>query len=157
MRETQHNNAENRIISRFLILHETLKTQTQHQVDFCVFLEAKHLYQQVGCARNRPRSQTVQLKPRSSLLMQVYTRRRYQLLIFGIWSWKSFILLQSDQRKPKIKHEETRRVTPHQTSTRNQTKDPTKHNNLELSDVDYVWSNKKSPLFGCGALLLCGQ
>ena len=81
-----------------------------------------------------------------SLLMQVYARRQYQLLIFGIWSWKSFILLQSNQRKPKIKHEETRRVTPHQTST--QTKDPTKHNNLELSDVDYVWSNKKSSLFG---------
>ena len=36
-----------------LISQETWKTQNQHQVDSCVFLEVKHLYQQVGCARNR--------------------------------------------------------------------------------------------------------
>ena len=36
-----------------------------------------------------------------------------------LWDWwkKSFTLLQPNQRKPKIKHEETRRVTQHQTST----------------------------------------
>ena len=32
--------------------------------------------------------------------------------------------------------------------TQNQTKDPTKHNNLELSNVDYGSSNAKSSLFG---------
>ena len=45
-------------------LQETWTTQNQHQVDFFVFLEVKHLYQQVGCARNRRRSHTVQQKPR---------------------------------------------------------------------------------------------
>ena len=32
--------------------------------------------------------------------------------------------------------------------TQNQTEDPTKHNNLELSNDDYVSSNAKSSLFG---------
>ena len=32
--------------------------------------------------------------------------------------------------------------------TQNQTEDPTKHDNLELSNVDYVSSNAKSSLFG---------
>ena len=32
--------------------------------------------------------------------------------------------------------------------TQNQTEEPTRHNNLELSNVDYVSSNAKSSLFG---------
>ena len=48
-----------------------------------------------------------------------------------------------------IKHEETRRVTPHQTS-RPKTK-PTQHDNFDLSDVDYVPSNAK--FFRFGAML----
>ena len=32
--------------------------------------------------------------------------------------------------------------------TQNQSEDPTKHNNLDLSNVDYVSSNAKSSLFG---------
>ena len=38
-------------------------------------------------------------------------------------------------------------MTPHQTSTP-KTEHPTKHNNLELSNVDYASSNAKSSLFG---------
>ena len=50
---------------------------------------------------------------------------------------------------PKIKYEETRRVTPHQNKhTQNQTKVPIQHDNLELSDVDDVSSNAKSFQFG---------
>ena len=71
------------------------------------------------------------------------------LLIFGIWLDKSFTLLQPNQRKSKIKQEETRPVTPHQNKQlQNQTEDPTKHNNLELSNVDHVSSKAKSSLFG---------
>ena len=40
--------------------------------------------------------------------------------------------------------------------TQNQTEDPTKHNNLELSNVDYDSSNAKSSLF-CSMLYFWGQ
>ena len=49
------------------------------------YLQVVHSYQQVGCARNRPRSHTAQQRPSSHLLMQVYAWMEYQLLIFGIW------------------------------------------------------------------------
>ena len=41
---TKDNNAEQDYF-KILILQETWKTQNQHQVDICVFLEVKHLYQ----------------------------------------------------------------------------------------------------------------
>ena len=41
----------------------------------------------------------------------------FQLLIFGICSEKCFILHQTNSTTPKIKYEETRRVTQHQAST----------------------------------------
>ena len=41
--ETQHNNAEQDHF-KILILQETWKIENQHQVDFCVFFEVKHLY-----------------------------------------------------------------------------------------------------------------
>ena len=59
----------------------------------------------------------VQEKDENFLLMQVYAWMEYQLLIFGIWLLKCFILHETNQRKPKIKYWEARRVTPHQTST----------------------------------------
>ena len=46
--------------------------------------EVEHSFPIVGCARNRPRSHTAQLKPSLYLLMQVYAWMEYQLLIFGI-------------------------------------------------------------------------
>ena len=60
-----------------------------------------------------------------------------------LWSLviKCFILPQTNSTTPKIKYEETRRVTPRQTSTHNQTKVPTQHDNFDLNDVDYVPSN----------------
>ena len=41
----------------------------------------------------------------------------FQLLIFGIWLKNCSILHQTNSTTPKIKNEETRRATPHQTST----------------------------------------
>ena len=32
-------------------LQEILKTQNQHQAEFCAFLEVEHLYRSVGCTR----------------------------------------------------------------------------------------------------------
>ena len=56
----------------------------------------------------------------------------------------------NQSKKPKIKHKETRRVTPHQTSTP-KTRVPTKHTNLELSNVDYV-SSREVFCIWCDAL-----
>ena len=43
---------------------------------------------------------------------------------------------------------DTSRNTTSNNHTQNQTNVPTKHNNLELSNVDYVSSNAKSSFFG---------
>ena len=112
----QHNSAEQDYFG-ILTLQETWKTQNQHQADFLCILEVKHSYQKDGCARNRPRSHTAQKQLSEYLLMQVHAWTEFSRLIFGIWLLKSFTLLQLNQRKPKIKHEETRCATPHQTST----------------------------------------
>ena len=67
--------------------------------------------------RYGPDKDTVQQRPSLYLLLQVYAWIEYQLMIFGIWSKTSFTPRQTNQRKPKIEREETRCVTPHQTST----------------------------------------
>ena len=46
-----------------------------------------------------------------------YEWMEFQLLIFGDWIKKCFILLRTNPTTPTIKYQETRRVTPHQTST----------------------------------------
>ena len=54
---------------------------------------------------------------------------------------------QSKKTKDQARGDSSRNTTSNK-HTRNQTKVPTKHNNLELSEVDYVSSNAKSSLFG---------
>ena len=119
-----------------------LEGSNQHQGESYAFSEVIRSCQKVGCARNKPQFHTVLQKLKSFLLMQVYAWMGFQLLIFGIWLKKGF----------NIKYEETRRVTPHQTSTQNQTKTPIQHDTLELSNVDFVSTNAKSSPFGA---LLC--
>ena len=58
MWEIRHKNADQDWF-KTLILQETLKTRSQHQVEFSAFQEAEHLCQQVGCARNEPQFHTV--------------------------------------------------------------------------------------------------
>ena len=65
----------------------------------------------------------------------------------GFGHRKCFILVQTNPTT-KIKYEETRRVTPHQTSTLKTTKVPTQHDNFDLSNVDCVPSNNKFSRFG---------
>ena len=67
------------------------------------------------CARNRHQFNLVQQKLKLFILMQDYVWMEFQLFIFGIWLLKCFI--QINQRKSKIKDDETHRVTQHQTST----------------------------------------
>ena len=112
-------------------------------MDSCVYSEVTRSCQQVGCARNRLQIHTVQQKLKLFLSIQVYAWMEFPLLIFGIWLKKCFILHQTNSTTPKIRShretcrgtlhmkktksnqarlsgsecEETRRVTPHQTST----------------------------------------
>ena len=61
------------------ILREMLRIRNQHQEDSYAFWKA----QEVGCARNRHQSHTVQHKLRLFLSMQVYACMEFPLLIFG--------------------------------------------------------------------------
>ena len=72
-----------------------------------------------------------------------------QLLIFGIWLQKCFILSQTNTTTPQNKYREnSSRDTTSNKHTQNQTKVPTQHDNFDLSDVDYVLSNAKFSRFG---------
>ena len=55
--------------------------------------------------------------------------------------------IQSKKTKDRARGNSSRDTTSNK-HTQNQTEDPTKDNNLELSNVDYVSSNAKSSLFG---------
>ena len=54
---------------------------------------------------------------------------------------------QSKKTKDQVLGDSSRNTTSNK-HTQNQTKIPTHHDNLELSDVDYVSSNAKSSQFG---------
>ena len=73
----------------------------------------------------------------------------YQFLIFGVWFFEVFHSSPTQSKKTK---DQTRgnslRDTTSNKNTQDQTEDPTKHNNLELSNVDYVSSHAKSSSFG---------
>ena len=49
------------------ILREMLRTQNLLREEHCAFLEVIHLFQQVGCVRNKLQFRTVQQNPKSSL------------------------------------------------------------------------------------------
>ena len=50
------------------ILQEILRIQNLHQVEHCTFLEVVHLFQSVGCVRNKLQFRTVQQNQKSFLL-----------------------------------------------------------------------------------------
>ena len=52
-------------------LQEILKTQNQHQAEFCAFLEVEHLYRSVGCARSERQCLTAPQDQRSFRWMLV--------------------------------------------------------------------------------------
>ena len=130
-------------------LADILKAQNQHQVDSCANSEVIHLFQQVGCARNKHRSHTVQRKLRLFFLMQVF--RRDGIPALDLWD----LVIQVFHSSPnKLKKSKDRvqgnllRNTPSNKHTQNQTKTPIQHDTLELNNVDHVSSNAKSFQFG---------
>ena len=50
------------------ILREILRTQNLLRVEHCSILEVIHLFQSVGCVRNKLQFRTVQQNPKSSLI-----------------------------------------------------------------------------------------
>ena len=81
--------------------------------------------------------------------MQVYASMESQLLIFRICLKKVFhpSPTQSNNTKEQVRGNSSRNTTSNE-HTENQTKVPTQHDNLDLSNVDHVSSNAKSSQFG---------
>ena len=112
--------------------------------EFCAYLEVTRLFPEVGCARSKLLSHTARRNLKLFLLMQVDAWMEFPFLILGIWLLKRYIILPSNLRNPKKKCRETCGMTHHQKHTNSQTKTQIQHNDLELSDVDYVSSNVKT-------------
>ena len=73
---------------KFQTLQESLKTQNQHQAEFCAFLEVEHLYRSVGCARSKRQCLTALKNQRSYRWMLVCVWTVYLRLSYRIWSLK---------------------------------------------------------------------
>ena len=69
MWETLTNNADCDC-SKTPILQEILRIQNLRQVEHCSFLEVIHLFQSVGCVRNKLQFHTFQQNQKSFLWMQ---------------------------------------------------------------------------------------
>ena len=70
---------------------------------------------------------------------------------FALWDLVIEVFHSSPNQSKKTNDQargDSSRNTTSNKHTQNQTKVPTTHNNIELSDVDYVSSNAKSSLFG---------
>ena len=81
--------------------------------------------------------------------MQVYAWMEIQLLIFGIWLWKCFILLQTNSTTPRDEVQgNLSRDTKSNKHTHNKTKVPTQHDSFDLNNVDCVPLNGKFSRFG---------
>ena len=147
IRETHHNNADWDCF-KTLILPEILKTQNRPQVGFCVSLAVIRLFTRVGCVRNKHQFLTAQQNLKLFLLMQIYARMEFRprSLGFGIE------VLPSSSNQAKGPREQARRDLqrnkPSSKHTNTQIKTQSQHNDLELSNVDYVSSNVKSSRSG---------
>ena len=156
MWETLHNNVGWDCF-RTLILPEILKTQNQHQEDSCAHSVVIHLFQQVGCARNKHLSHTVQRMRILFLFMQVYAWMGFHLLIFGIWFLKCAIL-----PKPITKVQRSsagRLVAQHPNKQAhpksNQDCNPARHSWIVESWLCFV--EREIFSFWCNALCFWGQ
>ena len=70
------------------ILQEILRIQSPLLEEHCAFLEVIHLFQSVGCVRNKLHFRTVQQNQKSFLWMQDWGWMVSRHLIYGIWSSK---------------------------------------------------------------------
>ena len=129
--DARHNNAD---IDYFKtpILQGTLKTQNQHQEEFCGFSEDEHLLDV------QERDFVSHSSTEAELVFLDAGSRMDGLPALDLWDLVKEVFHSSPtHRKPKIKHEETRRVTPHQTSTP-KTKLKTRPSTSILSNIDFT-------------------
>ena len=82
------------------ILQEILRTRNLRQVEHCVFLEVLHLFQSVGCVRNKLQFRTVH-----HFFWCRIKDGRYTRLFYGIWSSSQFF---TETRIRMIKYGKTR-------------------------------------------------
>ena len=94
-------------VSRLRFLQEILRIQHLHQVEHCAFWEVIHLFQTVGCVRNKLQFRTVQQSQKSFLSVQDWGWMVSPHLLCEIWSSQFF----TETRIRVIKHEETRART----------------------------------------------
>ena len=100
MWDTRHSLADC-VCSKTQTMQATLRTQSQPQEVSCVFLEAEHLSQSVGCARNKLRFRTVPQSLKLFLWMLDYAWMGYLLLIFVTW-WSQCYVQLTTGFKPNI-------------------------------------------------------
>ena len=70
-------------------LQEILRTRNLLQVEHCAFLEVIHLFQEVGCVRNKFQFRTVQQNQKSSLWILDWDWMVCPLWNYGIWLFLS--------------------------------------------------------------------
>ena len=70
--------------SKTPILQEILRIQNQHHEEHCAFLEVIHLFQSVGCVRNKLQFRTVQQDQKSFLWVQDWV-----WMVFRTWFMES--------------------------------------------------------------------
>ena len=132
-----------------LFLPEILKTQNQNQlqVDCCAFSEVTRSCQKKLDVQEADFSFTQFYRSWNCFSRCKFTHGwNSSSWSLAFWSWKRF----HSSTTPKIKYEETRRVT-HTTSnehTKNQSKVPTQPDTFDLSHVDCVPSNAMVSRFG---------
>ena len=113
-------------------LQEILKTQNQHQAEFCAFLEVEHLYRSVGCARSK--TSVSHSSTESEIISLDAGLRMEGLLALDLWDLVIEVL-RTTHGIPK----------PTQASTREQnSKVPPKiqqvlDQNVDLSNVNQVF------------------
>ena len=67
------------------ILQEILRTQNPLLEEHYVFLDVIHLFQEVGCVRNKLQFRTVRQNLKSSLWMQDWDWMVFPVFIYGVW------------------------------------------------------------------------
>ena len=85
-------------------LQEILKTQNQHQAEFCAFLEVEHLYRSVGCARSK--SSVSHSSTESEIISLDAGLRMDGLLALDLWDLVIEVLrrLTEYKKQPKRAH-----------------------------------------------------
>ena len=132
---------------KILILQETLKTQNQHQV-VCIFGSQTFVPRSWMCKKQSSVSHS---STQADLISFDAGLRMDGIPALDLWDLVIEVFHSSPNQSKKT-IDQARGDSPRNTTsnkhTPDQTKVPTKHNNLELSEVDYVSSNPKSSLFG---------